>query len=131
MNHKYAVLVVLVFGMVTTGSNDSFAHVSKQQPGIVKHKFYEPHEVIDIFLKAVSRGELIVFEKRLDKSMITPVRVEYAYELNRAISSIIVYSELKQPMAVPNQKDCSVRAVSATLDTEGQIIEVKAHIWMD
>ena len=123
--------MLLALGLFVAGSNYTFAHVVEQSPGPIKPDFSEPHEVVDVYLKAVSRGELIVFDRKLDKSMITPVRVEHVYDINSAISSVIVYSELKQPIPVPIQENCSVRGVSATLDTDGHIIEVKVHIWSD
>ena len=123
--------VLIALGLFFVGSNYTFAHVLEISPGPVKRDFAEPHEIVNIFLKAVSRGELIVFDQKLDESMITPVRVEHVYDIMSAISSVTVYSELKQPMPVPAQVSCSVRGVSATLDADGHIIEVKAHIWTD
>lgn len=128
---KLRFCVLLALGLFITGCNYSFAYTLERTPGPVKPGFSEPHEVVDIYLKAVSRGELIVFDRKLNESMITPVRVEYIYDINSAISSVTVYSELKQPMPVPAQESCSVRGVSATLDINGHIIEVKAHIWTD
>lgn len=128
---KIRYFALLALGMVIAGDNYTFAHVLERPTVPIKSNFFEPYEVVDIYLNAVSRGELIVFDRKLDKSMITPVRVEYIYEINSAISSVIVYSELKQPIPVPIQENCSVRGVSATLDTDGHIIEVKAHIWTD
>lgn len=123
--------MLLALGLFIAAFNCTFAYTLERTPGPFNPDFSEPHEVVDIFLKAVSRGELIVFDRKLDKSMITPVRVEHVYDINSAISSVIVYSELMQPMPVPIQENCSVRGVSATLDAGGHIIEVKAHIWID
>ena len=128
---KIRCYALLALGLYIAGSSCTFAHVLEQSPGLIKPDFFEPHEVVDIYLKAVSRGELIVFDQKLDESMITPVRLEHVYDINSAISSVIVYSELKQPIPVPIQENCSVRGVSATLDADGHIIEVKVHIWSD
>ena len=124
-------IALFIFALVITYSNFSFAHISDRPPGTVKSEFHEPHEVIEIYLKAVSRGELIVFGQKLTKSMLTPVRVEYVYELTNAIPRIKVYSELKTPLAVPAQVDCQIRGVSAILDSDGRIIETQAHIWTE
>lgn len=128
---KIRYYALLALGLFIAGSSYTFAHVLERSPGLIGPGISEPHEVVDIYLKAVRRGELIVFDQKLDESMITPVRVEHVYDINSAISSVIVYSELKQPIPVPIQENCSVRGVSATLDAEGHIIEVKAHIWSD
>jgi hypothetical protein len=89
----------------------------------------DPHAVVAIYLKAVDRGELTVLDRRFDRSMITPTRVEYAFGLDSPIPIVKVYSELRQTMAVPNQEDCEVRGVSAIIDAAGKIVETAAHIW--
>lgn len=128
---KIRCYALLALGLYIAGNNYTFALVVEGSPGAIKPDFSGPHEVVNIYLKAVSRGELIVFDQKLDESMITPVRVEHVYDINSAISSVIVYSELKQPIPVPIQENCSVRGVSATLDSDGHIIEIKVHIWSD
>lgn len=126
---KVRYFALFAFVMVVTGSDYTFAHVLERPAGPVSQEFHEPHEVIEMYFKAVSRGELIVFDRKLDKSMLIPVRVEYVYELNSTIPRVKVYSELKQPMSVPAQEGCKVRGVSAIIDTEGRIIEIEAHVW--
>ena len=128
---KIIYFTLLTFVMVITYGNFSFAHVLERPSGTVKSEFHEPHEVIEIYLKAVSRGELIVFGQKLTKSMLTPVRVEYVYELTNAIPRIKVYSDLKPPLPVPAQVGCKIRGVSAILDADGSIIETQAHIWTE
>jgi hypothetical protein len=92
-------------------------------------KFLDPHAIVATYLKAVDRGELIVFDHRLDRSMVAPRRVEYVFELDSRIPTVKVYSELLQPMAVPNDENCEVRAVSALLNADGKIVETEAHVW--
>ncbi len=94
-------------------------------------QFTRPQQVVEIFLQAVDRGELVIFNTTLTRSMLKPVRVDYAYQLNDPIPVIKVYSELQQPLAVPEQENCQVRAVSATLNALGNITDSKAHIWMN
>ena len=129
MKIRYFLFLAVV--MTITGSNNSFAHVLEQSPGSMKPRFHDPHEAIEIFLNAVSRGELTVFDQKIDKSMLIPVRVEYVYELSNSEQRVKIYSELKQPMPVPNQQDCKLRAISVILDADGHIIETVAHIWPD
>ena len=89
----------------------------------------EPQGVVRAFLTAVDRGELRVFGRKLDRTMIVPVRVEYTYAVDSRVPVIRVYSNLRQPISAPNHKDCEVRGVSAVLNDEGGIIETEAHVW--
>lgn len=125
---KVRYFALLTFVIFIAGSNYTFAHILEPSSGSIKQKFHEPHEVIEMYFKAVSRGELVVLERKLDKSMLTPVRVEYVYELNSAIQIVKVYSELKQPMSVPSLEHCRISGVSAILDADGHIIEIEVHI---
>lgn len=124
---KIALFTFILIGIAA--SNPAFAHVTGLAPDPVQHVFDEPREVVKIYLKAVERGELIVFDQPLDPSMISPVRVEYVYELDVARPRVKVYSELRQPMPVPGQEDCRIHGVGAVLDTDGTIIETEAHVW--
>ena len=127
MNFRY--LPLLVFVTVFAGGNCAFAHVFERPLDLPQPQFRAPYEVVDLFLDAVSRGELIVFDRRLNKSMVNPVRVEYVYELESAIPRVKIFSELKQPMPVPGQDGYKLRGVSVILDSEGRIIETHMHIW--
>jgi hypothetical protein len=120
---------ILAFIIVFTGSSNAFFHVVELPSGRIKSQFYESKEVVEIYFQAVARGELVVFDRKLDKSMLKPVRVEYVYELNSTIPRVKVYSELKEPIPIPDHRNCTLRGVSATLDANGRIIETEVHIW--
>jgi hypothetical protein len=127
MKPRYLLLLVSV--IIMNGGKNTFAHISEQPHAPIKPEFSEHHEVIRTYFKAVSRGELIVLERKLEKSMLIPIRVEYVYELDSAIPRIKVYSKLKQPIPVPEQGTCKIKGVSSILDNNGRIIETEAHIW--
>jgi hypothetical protein len=122
----FAILIVAISVACGTGT---FAHVVEGPLDQIRPQFHSPHEVVEIFLRAVGRGELVVFDRKLNESMLIPVSVEYVYELTSATPRVKVYSKLKQPMPVPGQESCKLRGVSAILDAEGRIIETEAHIW--
>lgn len=128
---RISYFAILIFAMSVACGTYTFAHVVKEPLDQIKSHFSEPHELIKIYLQAVDRGELVVFGQKLNKSMLVPVRVEYVYELKTATSRVKIYSELKEPMPVPEQESCELRGVSAILDVEGQIIETEAHIWSE
>jgi hypothetical protein len=115
--------------LVAMASNHSFARVAEQPSCPVEQAFYAPYKIIEVFLRAVNRGELVVFEQTLDESMLIPVRVEYVYELGSTNQRVKVYSELVQPLPVPARESIQFRGVSAILNAEGHIIEVEAHVW--
>ena len=127
MNIK--IFTLIAFVMLFTAGGKALAHVSNMPPSFVEHKFDQPREVIKVFLQAVDRGELIVFEQVIDRSMIVPVEVEYVYQLDSAIPRLSVYAELKQPIPVRDADGCEVHAVSAVLDNAGSIVESVVHIW--
>jgi hypothetical protein len=107
----------------------SLAHVPEGSLGSGGRVVHEPDIVIERYLRAVDRGELVALGQVLDRSMLTPVSVEYVYRLDRGRPIVKVYSELRKPVPVPGQHGCTLRAVSAVLDSSGRIIEIEAHIW--
>ncbi|NNL07089.1 MAG: hypothetical protein HKO86_05135 [Gammaproteobacteria bacterium] len=128
---KVGLCILLTFVTVIVGNTSSHGYVVETKPEAVKPVFHEPQEIIESYLRAVDRGEMVVFDTVLDKTMLVPVSVEYVYELDNPTPKIKVYSKLKQSMPVPGQQDCELRAVSAILDADGHILETEAHIWAE
>lgn len=89
----------------------------------------DPDALVGRYLEAVDRGELRVFGQKIDRAMIVPIRVEYVYDLPDRTMRIKVYSNLKQPLAMPDQPDCQILGVSAVME-EGVITEIESHVWM-
>ena len=85
-------------------------------------------EVVDIFLAAVDRGELIVFDNTISRDMLDPVQVKYIYSFNDEDPSISIYSLLKQPLKIPGVDDCTAGAIEVLLDIDGTIIDASIHI---
>lgn len=91
-------------------------------------EFTKPYKVVHVFLEAVKRGELIVFEYTLMPDMIIPERVDYSYILNSPTPTITIYSSLIKPMVLPQFEGLVIHGVSASMDDAGVIIETKAHV---
>lgn len=89
----------------------------------------DPDYLVQRYLEAVDRGELVIFGQTLARSMIVPARVEYAYELSSRTTRIRVYSNLKESLPVPGQSDCRILSVGAVME-DGHITEIESHIWM-
>jgi len=100
-------------------------------PAPLAPQFPGPHAVVALFLEAVDRGELQVFEQTLDRTMIVPRRVEYVYDLDTYRPAVKVYADLRRPVAIPGVSDCEVRAVLVTLDAGGAIVDVEVHVWQE
>ena len=130
MNERNPVSLAVAIGLAAVVAMPIHARVSEPNSNLVDAKLVEPHYVLGMFLEAVDRGELVIFGKTLDRSMIVPVRVEYAYDIDSVIPRIKVYSDLKKPIAVPKRRDCAVHAVSAVIGADGHITDTAAHIWM-
>jgi hypothetical protein len=90
-----------------------------------ENKFYE---VIEIFLIAVDRGELVVFDKIISRNMLDPVQVKYIYSFNNEDPSISIYSLFKWPLKIPGVDDCTAGGIEVTLDLDGTIIDSSIHI---
>ena len=128
---KAGLCSLIIFIMFILGNAPGYGYVEEKQSARIKPEFHEPQAVVELYLKAVARGELVVFDKMLTGSLLVPVSVEYVYDLDNAIPEIKVYSKLKQPMPVPGQRGCELRAVSAIIDAAGHIVETEAHIWTE
>ena len=89
----------------------------------------DPDYLVQRYLEAVDRGELVIFGQTLARSMIVPARVEYVYELSSRTTRIKVYSNLKEPLPVPGQSDCRILGVGPVME-DGHITETESHIWM-
>jgi len=90
--------------------------------------FDDPDTLVNDYLKAVDRGELVVFGRRIERAMLIPIRVEYVYELSSRTTRVRIHSNLKEALPVPNQPDCTILSVSAVIE-DGRIIETESHIW--
>ena len=109
------------------------AHASPTRPSDVTDEagraIVAPGEVVSLFRLAVERGELVVFGKTLDLTMVRPLRVEYVFDLVDNRSGVEVYSELVTPLDAPNLKECKAYGVSAVVTPDGRITETEVHVW--
>lgn len=114
----------------TTNSSEDTKYHFLRYAKFNKINLNKPLKIIEIFYETVNRGELIVFEKKLDGSMITPIRIEYVYELNGDEPTVKIYSELKKLISISLYENVKIKlsGVSVILDSSGDIIEIKAHV---
>ena len=114
----------------TTNSGEETTYHFLRHTEFNKKNLDKPHKIIEIFYEAVNRGELIVFEQKLDGSMITPIRVEYVYELNGDEPTVKIYSEFKKFISISLHEGIKIKlsGISTILDSSGHIIELRAHV---
>lgn len=127
MRKSYFILIAIV--VAVSYSLFTFASMRVQPVETIKHGLHEPRKVIDMFNKAVDRGELIVFGNELERSVLIPLRVEYIYELNDSKPLVKVYSEIKKIIPIPEHEGIQIRGISAILDSDGHIVEIRVHVF--
>ena len=76
-------------------------------------------KVFNIFLAAVDRGQLKLFDETLSREMLVPIRLEYVYTAELSYPMIKVYSELKEPMPLPSVPGANIIGVSGIMDLSG------------
>ena len=126
---KIVNFVPVVIIVVAAYSIYTFASISNPSTTTAILENHQPYKMIDVFLKAVDRGELIVFEQQIDKSFLIPLRVEYVYELNGSPATVKIYSEVKKLIPMPEHEDIKLRGISAILDSSGHIVEIRVHVF--
>ncbi|HWR76701.1 MAG TPA: hypothetical protein VN283_05785 [Thiobacillus sp.] len=124
-----SIFVVLFLLAITLDAGYAAVNVPEHLIDPGKPRIDDPDSLVHGYLDAVDRGELIVFGRRLDRSMITPTHVEYVYELSSRKTRVKIHSTLKEPMPVPDHPDCQVLSVSAVIDG-GNIFEIESHVWI-
>jgi hypothetical protein len=105
------------------------AKVLDRLPGVEEPDLQVPDEAVATYLRAMDRGELVLFGLILDRSMLSPVQVEYVYTFDGEAPRVKVFSRLTRTLPAPGDSGCTIRGVSAILDADGHIVEIEAHIW--
>lgn len=122
-------LIFLVIGFSLLGSgytaSGTYCPLDPNRPHIAGAE-----TIVLGYLDAVDRGELRIFNRKLERSEIIPVRVEYIYEIAKGKMEIRVYSNLKEPAANTNQPGSKVYGVNSTIE-DGRIVETESHVWID
>jgi len=126
MNIKLAFIALLFFiaGNSIASVNISPDYTIKPIPQ-PQNKF---DEVVEIFLIAVDRGDLVVFDNIITRNMLDPVQVKYVYTFNDDDPSISVYSLLLRPLNIPGVDDCTAGGIEVILGVDGSIIDSSIHI---
>jgi len=94
---------------------------------VVPYPDIDPAQVIKVYLEAVGRGELMIFEKAVTRSMLKPERVEYVYSLDGRLPRVSVFSTLTVSLPFPDMPDLQVEGVTGFLDWKGRIIDSTIH----
>ena len=128
---KIKFLLLITFFAIFSISPTTFAYFIEAHEKQTSPRHQDPFKIIEIFFKAVKQGNLIVLGKKIDKSLLVPIQVEYIYKFDGSKPSVKVYSKLKYPLAIPEHKGIRLLGVGAILDNKGNIIEIRAHVVPD
>ena len=126
MRKAYLIPLILTISFLTSGyaAKGTYCPTDPNRPHIAGAE-----TIVREYLDAVDRGELRTFDRTLARSEIIPLKVEYSYQIASGTMEIKVYSNLKEPVAVPNQPGAEVRGICSIMD-DGKIVQTESHIWI-
>jgi hypothetical protein len=134
---KKYIAILLLLSVPFAAAGAECTHVAKlTSPGtdrkatgnsVVPYPDIDPAQVIKVYLEAVGRGELRIFEKAVTRSMLKPERVEYVYTLDSRLPRVSVFSTLTVSLPFPDMPDLEVQGVTGFLDWKGRITDSTVH----
>jgi hypothetical protein len=124
---KPAAFAVLVLAIAFLTSAHTPVNLPSCLPDTSRTDIAGAESVVRSYLAAVDRGELLSFGRRLSPADITPIRVQYNYQIAGGGMETRVYSELKDPMPVPDQPEYHVIGVCSAME-DGRIVETESHV---
>jgi len=89
-----------------------------------RHPVIDTTRLIEVFYEAVDRGELAVYELKIDRSMIKPIEITYSYDLKGYQNTVLVVSDMTKRVICPYSKQFYIKSVTARLNNQGHIVEV-------
>lgn len=89
-----------------------------------RHPVIDTARLIEVFYEAVERGELMVFELKIDRSMIEPTEITYSYDLKGFQNTVLVIGNITKPVVCRYSKNFYIKSVTARLNDQGNIVEV-------
>ena len=126
---RNVVLKIIVFFLLVSVSGITTSETNIAGDEVKKHRKLESHLILNLFLDAVERDGLTVFEQNITRSMIKPAQVAYIYDIEKDELTISIYSKLKSPIMIPHYDEkFYVDAVSVIVGETGDIEIVKAHV---
>ncbi|MEW6331896.1 MAG: hypothetical protein AB1560_10585 [Pseudomonadota bacterium] len=134
---KTHIAILLLLSVPFAAADADCTHVARlTSPGsdrtvtgnsVVPYPDIDPARVIKVYLEAVGRGELRIFDKPVTRSMLKPERVEYVYTLDSRLPRVSVFSTLTVSLPFPDMPDLQVEGVTGFLDWKGRITDSTIH----
>jgi len=120
---------IVIFIFLISGSGISASETDLSEDEVKKNRKLESHLILNLFLDAVERDGLVVFEQKITRSMIKPIQVAYIYDVEKEEMAISIYSKLISPIMIPHYDEAFyVDGVSVIVGETGTIEIIKAHI---
>jgi hypothetical protein len=134
---KKHIAILLLLSVPFAAAGADCTHVARlTSPGddrkvtgdsVVPYPDIDSAQVIKVYLEAVGRGELMIFEKTVTRSMLKPERVEYVYTLDSRLPRVSVFSTLTVSLPFPDMPDLQVQGITGFLDWKGRITDSTVH----
>jgi hypothetical protein len=84
-------------------------------------------DIFRVFIQAVENGELIIFDRLLDSTEVSPEYVEYIYMPDDLLPTVRIYSSIIVSIPLPTMPEIEIQGVSAIMDQQGRITETIVH----
>jgi hypothetical protein len=88
-----------------------------------RHPVIDSGRLIDVYYKAVDRGELRVFDMVIPRKHIKPVEITYSYDLRGYQNTVLVIAKTTKRIICPTSKHFYIDSITARLNDKGKIIE--------
>ena len=120
---------IVIFILLISGSGITISETDLSEDEVKKYRKLESHLILNLFLDAVARDGLVVFEQKITRSMIKPIQVAYIYDVEKDEMTISIYSKLISPIMIPHYEEkFYVDGVSVIVGKSGDIEIIKAHV---
>jgi hypothetical protein len=124
--NRYASL--LLVALLVAAAGPAFSMLPESMGDVDREGSVSTYQVLHLFMLAVDRGELILFDEVLTRQDIDPATVSLVLDIRRNQQTIEIYADLKRPLPCPIDDNFLIIGVTATLDGYNRIIETTAHV---
>ena len=87
----------------------------------------DAHHINARFLRAVDRGELVLFGGVVDRSEIVVREVRYVHNMQSGARTLIVISDLNSPLLIPGDERFEIGWLRTIMTVDGHITDTEVH----
>ena len=86
------------------------------------------HLIVNMFLQHLDNSDLSLLGQSINSDNLLPQRVSFNYQIQNDKLNVDIYNVLVSPLPVPEQADLFISGITVTVDDNGVIEDVKAHV---